>query len=113
MNRKEYNKLDDDIRDFIKDCKKKYNNMVNSITDKILQPYGINHNAIIVNGEDEYTIHKAYIGSDNKIMLSLNKILYGLIFVDRVNIPLLAITKENSYYSIKWTGFKDVDNEEL
>ena len=110
MNRKEYNILDSKVKKFVKESKTQYIKMVNEITDKILEPYNLSHRTVFINGENTYKVNKAYISSDDKIIVNLDKKLYDLITDDRIDIPLFVLLSKNSNYKIKYSGYNEDDN---
>ena len=67
MNKTEYNKYSKQATNALKEGKRKYDEIVNFITDDLLKPFGYNHKSRIVYKNKNYKIHKATLNEDGEI----------------------------------------------
>ena len=68
MNKTEYNKYSKQATNALKEGKRKYDEIINFITDELLKPFGYNNKSRIVYKNKNYKIHKATLNEDGEII---------------------------------------------
>ena len=91
MDKTEYNKYSKQATNALKEGKRKYDEIVNFITDDLLKPFGYNHKSRIVYKNKNYKIHKATLNEDGEIIVTLNEVAYDFYDVDRIKVSIMDI----------------------
>ena len=91
MNKTEYNKYSKQATNALKEGKRKYDEIINFITDELLKPFGYKHNSRIYYKNKNYRIHRANLSEDGEITVVLTEIAYDFYDIDRIKIPITEI----------------------
>ena len=91
MNKTEYNKYSKQANNALKEGKRKYDEIINFITDELLKPFGYKHNSRICYKNKNYKIHRANLSDNGEITVVLTEIAYNFYDVDRIKIPITEI----------------------
>ena len=75
----------------LKEGKRKYDEIINFITDELLKPFGYKHNSRIYYKNKTYKIHRANLSDDGEITVVLTEIAYDFYDIDRIKVPITEI----------------------